>query len=52
MATRDNKIFVMFLQKALEKILSDREIRKNYNAEIKDECEKKLSAYFNIFNIF
>ena len=43
MATRDNKIFVMFLQKALEKILADREIRKNYNADIKSECEKKLS---------
>ena len=33
----------MFLQKALEKILSDREIKKNYNTEIKEECEEKLS---------
>ncbi|KAL5248280.1 hypothetical protein ACHWQZ_G017457 [Mnemiopsis leidyi] len=44
MATTDNKIFVMFLQKALEKILSDREIRKNYNSEIKEECERKLKT--------
>eukprot|EP00116_Pleurobrachia_bachei_P004248 sb/3464510/ len=32
----------MFLQRALEKILADKEIKKSYNSEIKQECEEKL----------
>jgi hypothetical protein len=32
----------MFIVKALEKILSDREIRKSYNQPIKKCCEQTL----------
>ena len=35
----------MFLQRALEKILADKEIKKSYNSEIKQECEEKLSMF-------
>ena len=33
----------MFIIKALEKILSDREIKKSYNSKIKKCCEETLS---------
>lgn len=33
----------MFIVKALEKILSDREIKKSYNSKIKKCCEEALS---------
>ena len=38
-------ILKMFLQRALEKILADKEIKKSYNSEIKQECDDKLSKF-------
>ena len=35
----------MFIVKALEKILADRDIRKSYNSECKKACEEALSKY-------
>lgn len=36
----------MFIIKALEKILSDREIKKSFNSKIKKCCEETLSKLF------
>jgi len=35
----------MFIIKALEKILADREIKKSYNSQIKKACESALGSF-------
>lgn len=35
----------MFLTRALEKIISDKEIKKSHNSQLKKQCEATLSKF-------
>ena len=37
----------MFLRRALEKILNDKETKKSYNSQLKKACEVALGEYTN-----
>ena len=42
--------FKISFQRAFEKILADKEIKKNYNSELKTECEASLGKIFIFIN--
>ena len=43
---------IMFINRALEKILADRDIRKSNNQQLKKSCEFVLGIYKIVFNFF
>lgn len=43
---------IMFINRALEKILADRDIRKSNNQQLKKSCEFVLGIYKIVFHFF
>ena len=42
----------MFLTRALQRILEDREIKRSYNSELRQECKKTLGKLFKVEELF